>query len=632
MGPDPVKRDLRSSKVERAVAFGCLLGAYLLVAASLASEGWESLPLEGAEVRSLVFDPREPQRVYAGTTAGHVYRSEDGGLSWFSPGPQVALPGWVVADLTVDPDDPDRLWAALFGIRGGGLVVVSDDRARSWRVRSSGLEAAGQVYAVARPPGRPLHVFAGTRAGVYRSRDGGESWQRVSDGVAGLEMVGSLYVHPSHPDRVLAGTWRRAYRSEDGGETWQGVFEGMVLDTEVYALRPVIGGPPEEVWAATCGWVYQSLDFASRWKRWQRGLLERRVRGLALPRPGVVIAGTVSGIYRSQDGGLSFGPVGPSRLPVLTLASHPALPHRVLAGTEGQGVWASEDGGETWSPSFRGMRNVRVGALAAVGGEVFAVVDHSGEASGVYRWSRKLGRFLLEPSLPKAEALAARDGTLYALSAGRLYRREARGWRPLEAPKGAQAVQELLSQGNQLYALTASSLYEVQGLRLAGWPLRFRPQLVALNRQALWFSDGQRVWKLVQGGAHLALEKPGGELMRLFGLGDGLVLLGRKGVWWWKKGEPRVLAVEANRVVPVAQSERWFLLLDPDRLWLFDGEREAVWRVPALPFPLSDVATALDHGGFLYVGTRGYGLWRLPEQELLGSISTYVVADSSSRR
>ncbi len=625
----------RLSVLHRSKCARVLLGAVFLGWVSAPTRGWESLPLEGGEIRSLVFDPANPQRVYAGSTAGHVYRSDDAGATWFAPGRPIAFPGWVVGSLLVDPDRPERLWVGLFGIRGGGLVAHSDDGGVTWAFGSKGLEGAGQVYALARPPGRPQQVLAGTRMGVYRSQDGGSSWQLISGGVAGLENVGSLHVEASQPDRILAGTWRRVFRSEDGGRTWQGVFEGMVLDTEVYALRPVSGGSSEEVWAATCGWVYQSLDFGSRWRRWQVGLAERRVRGLVLPAPGIVLAGTIAGLFRSVNGGASFHPIGPSNLSVLALAMHPSAPQRILAGTEGQGVWRSEDGGGTWQAASAGLRNVRVRALAAEAGELLASVDHAAAASGVYRWMPALGRFLLEEGSPEAEALAFGDGALHALSSGRLYRRDPDGWRRLPPQAGFEEIRELVWGSGRLLALAGKNLFEKLGDRFHLRPLQYRPQQVAVDRQALWLLDGQRLVRVEPGASGVVLSLPDGEVSQLFGVGDGVVLLGDKGAIRWKSTEFRRVHSGSLRGIRVAGSDRWLLFADSKSLWLFDGDRDSVDPILESPFPAREVSSALIRSGELYVGTRGYGLWRISIVEppvSSWSASAQAASDSSNRR
>ena len=260
-------------------------------------------------MRSLAFDPRDPDVVFAGTASGQVYVSRDAGESWNDAGREVALPGWVVSDLDFDPDVPGRLWAALWGTWGGGMVVVSDDGGRSWQPRGHQDLADTQVYTLARVPGRPQRVYAGTLSGVWGSTDGGESWQRLTADLPQVHKVTSLLVGPEDPDRVIAGTWERAYRSDDGGATWRGIFDGMVLDSEVFTLTPV-PGHPDELWASTCGWVYHTLDAGGRWQRFTEGFENRRTPAFTVLPDGHLLAGTVEGCISRWTA------VGPGGAPV----------------------------------------------------------------------------------------------------------------------------------------------------------------------------------------------------------------------------------------------------------------------------------------------------------------------------
>ncbi len=359
----------------RAVSVSICLCLAVLPAAAV---DWHQAELWGGDVRSLAVDPAEPDRVFAGTSSGQVLVSENGGASWRPAGRAVAFPGWVVSDLLIDAEG--RLWAALWGLWGkGGTVYVSADAGASWQERSRGLPGL-QVYRLAW--GRSSErLYAATRAGVFASDDAGHGWRHLTAAHPQIEKVSSLLVDGS---TVLAGTWRRAYKSEDGGASWRGVFRGMVLDSEVFSLQP---GPPDgEVWASTCGWVYRSLDGGESWRRYQRGLDERRTQALRVLPDGRLLAGTVAGLYASDDGGISWSLRTSPELVIATISHHPARPRRVYLGTEGSGIWVSDDGGDSFRPSSRGLTAARVADLVRLAsGEVLAAVRHAGPDSGIYR-------------------------------------------------------------------------------------------------------------------------------------------------------------------------------------------------------------------------------------------------------
>jgi len=64
--------------------------------------------------------------VLAGTSAGQVYRSQDGGRSWTDAGVPLPLAGWVISALHFDTNRPGRVWAGMWGMWGGVLVAYSD--------------------------------------------------------------------------------------------------------------------------------------------------------------------------------------------------------------------------------------------------------------------------------------------------------------------------------------------------------------------------------------------------------------------------------------------------------------------------------------------------------------------------
>jgi len=427
----------------------------------------ELLPLYGGDVRSVVFDPSDPQRAFAGTASGQIYRSDDGGRSWSAPGREIVFPGWVVGTLVFDSSSPARLWAGLWGLWGGGGVAVSDDGGASWSWRVSQELGLEPVYALAISRQEPGTLFAGTRRGVWRSRDEGFHWQKVSFGVEGLEQVSSLALDPNHPRRIVAGTWRRAFRSDDDGETWSGVFDGMVLDTEVFRLLPV-AGEPGRLWAATCGWIYRGDGFGSSWSRIREGLTERRTPAFDVLSSRRLLAGTVGGIFLSDDGGASFRPSATPALSIHALAHHPAVPERVLAATEGGGVWRSEDGGASFHPSATGIGALRVAALARTGGRLWAALAWSGPI-GSLQSSSDDGVSFREEMPPPGGVLdmAGRDGQLYALTDRGLFVGDGSEWRQVGRPAGAaEPLTVLDATGPGLVVASTRSRYRLENGRL----------------------------------------------------------------------------------------------------------------------------------------------------------------------
>lgn len=593
-------------------------GILLLVAASrpasAAAADWRYLPIWGGDVRAVAIHPEDPDLVFAGTSAGQLYVSQNGGRTWGNAGPHLPFPGWVVGALRFDPNpsdpnQPARMWAALWGIFGGGHVAMSDDLGKTWVSRAGGLPNE-QVYTLALVPGRPGHMYAGTLGGVYGTEDGGLSWKQLTGALAEVQKVTSLWVDADQPDTVIAGTWRQAYRSNDGGKTWSGVFDGMVLDSEVFSLTSV-PGKPGEIWASTCGWVYQTKDRGGKWERFKEGFQERRTTSFAALPSGRLLAGTVAGLHISDDGGKTWRRVGDPGIAVNSIAWHPARPERVILGTEGAGAWISEDGGASVRPSAAGMINTRISTFGVVGDEILVGVSHAGPFSGLYSskdGGKSFGNFQF---LPTVLDLAVHQGRLFGATQEGLFERRGEGWHWVR-DLGTGRVEQFISEGPRLLALTPDSLYELKGKVFTTKPLKNGiPRSAAFHGGALWVTNAQGVYRLTDKDNHtIPAPFAGGRLFRL----EDLLLLWGPGGTFARTGGPAdtdgdwtELVKEPSRVLPTGDPDRSALMVSGDTVRLFNRKTRKLEAVD-VPVPARDVSAARVINGELWIGTSGYGV------------------------
>jgi photosystem II stability/assembly factor-like uncharacterized protein len=96
------------------------------------------------------------------------------------------------------------------------------------------------------------------------------------------------------------------------------------------------------------------------WRIADRVLAEYEVTSV-IAREGVILAGTTSGVQRSDDGGQSWRAVnqGLTSLYVRWLAYHPDISDLEFAGTEPAGIFVSQDGAEHWAvrPEVAALRD-----------------------------------------------------------------------------------------------------------------------------------------------------------------------------------------------------------------------------------------------------------------------------------
>jgi len=303
-------------------------GLYRLAAGDdrweLATRGLPDAPA----IRAIATHPEDPETVYVGTQSG-PYRSTDHGGHWERA--NIADHGLPVWSLLFDPRDAKVLYAGYENCE----IFRSDDGGQRWEqlpvtVRfpevtvAPGANPAKRVLELAVNPADPKEIYGAIEVGgVIRSLDGGEHWENMSHG---------QYLNDDTVDMhgVLVGRWRpgtvfaigRAglFSSTDQGQHWASArLEPLNAKGQTYCrdIREV-PGDPRTIWVAAGG------NFESE----------------------------IGVLFRSTDGGSSWARVDMGVKPqttVFALAFDPRRPARMYCATSGGEVFASEDGGRSWT-------------------------------------------------------------------------------------------------------------------------------------------------------------------------------------------------------------------------------------------------------------------------------------------
>jgi photosystem II stability/assembly factor-like uncharacterized protein len=571
----------------------CAAAAAFLAAAPCFAARWWKLPLWGAEVRAFAVDPFAPGTVYLGTSRGNFYVSRDGGASWRTPHAGPGFPGHIVAAIVADRTTPGRLWAALAGQYAGGLVAVTEDGGATWMTLARWQKSVATRALAVSPGERPVLAIGGDD-GVRLSFDGGKTWSPSGGDTEGLRQVESLAFDPADARTLYAGTWRQAFRTQDGGRTWSRIADGMVLDATVYSwdFDPKDG---RDVWVSTCGWVYHSGTGGDRWTRFTQGFTNRRSHAVRRDptRPGVLYAATVGGLHRSLDSGKTWERVSRDSLVVTALAVDPRT-GRLYVGTEGEGVFVSDDAGATLERSATGLAEGRVADLVADPNDpsrVYFFRAYAGQESGVWVAEGTKVRRVSEETLPPAGSLAAFRGAsgetvlVLASSAGlRLSRDGGRTWRAPASPPAGAPVAVFGSPFRAPVLVTSAGVFRVEEGGESYPPVPGSPS-GALAAELLAGPDRRPMLEVRTGDTDFRW--------------DG-------GAWIARK--QALLSGGIFRSEAAANPNAWSSLSDVDgRLVWEEGPRRLALSSPRAGLSLATAASAA--GGRIYVGTAGDGLY-----------------------
>src|ERR1700689_3747530 len=209
----------------------------------------------------------------------------------------------------------------------------------------------GDARSFAADPTDSRHIYLGTtNSWVYQTEDGGASWHRLAKLAKSDDLIlDNVVVDQADPKTLLVGAWivdhpgGGLFISHDSGKTWTTV--DAMKDQSIRALTQAPSDPK------------------------------------------VLIAGTLKGVFRSEDGGVQWNqisPVGSMDIhEVESIAIDPKDPKTIHCGTWHL-PWKTTDGGANW-------HNIKQGLIDD--SDVFSIiidptvpnVVYTSACSGIYR-------------------------------------------------------------------------------------------------------------------------------------------------------------------------------------------------------------------------------------------------------
>ena len=347
-----------------------------------------------ASIGAIAVSVSNPNVVYAGSGEGlhrpdlsvgdGVYKSTDAGKTWTHLG---LRDGQQIAQLAVDPKNPDRIFVAVAGhpygpnqergiyrsLDGGKAfekVLYRDENvgASDVQIDPSNPEIVYGALWESREGPWENGVFNGDNGGIFKSTDGGKTWRQLTKGLPGNIVQANLAIAPSSPKTLFAAvrtkTIAKLYRSDDGGEIWNGTTEdprpGLGIgggDLPVVRFDPK---NPQIVYSASVV-CWKSTDGGKTWEGWRGapGGDDYQNVWINPNNPDVILLGSDQGAIVTVNGGVTWSSwYNQSTAQLYHVSADNAFPYRLYSGQQESGSVGIKSRGDEGEITFRDWQPV----------------------------------------------------------------------------------------------------------------------------------------------------------------------------------------------------------------------------------------------------------------------------------
>lgn len=353
---------------------------------------WEVTGPFGGDVRTMVVAPNNADLLYLGTGDGQLFRSTDGALTWQRIKPGIGKRGLSLDNIIFDPTNPQIMYATAWDVDASMKnemgAFKSEDGGITWKLLKDTKGLYVQSITIAAT--NPNFLLAGAKNGVYRSTDGGDDWERIpTETYPDIRNVNSVAVDPRNTDFIYAGTNHLPWQTHDGGKTWTRNVKGMIDDSDIMGIT-VNQANPKLVYVNACSGIYRTTTAGENWTKVPGIPFSARRTYALLPHPtdaNTIFAGTSEGLWRTKDGGKRWMLLTSKTTVIRSIVIHPDKPNRVIIATDDYGVQISEDLGDNFTDANNGFIHRHILAFlsdVAERGRLLASVYHDSTAGSVF--------------------------------------------------------------------------------------------------------------------------------------------------------------------------------------------------------------------------------------------------------
>lgn len=303
---------------------------------------WQTIPIRiGYETRYVKFIYAvNDNLLYAATWTSGFIKSSDGGVTWqyINNGIDQFSRNGTQALKVVDPN-------TLIAVVSKMGVIKSNDGGLHWEAINQGLEESGGAYKY-----NSVRLFVinfnqyllSANSSLYLTHNGGQSWQAIAKNTYEGNILSFEAQDDSH---FISGSDAFGIQqSNDAGATWQKTNDGL----NASLVNVVYSQNENSMYAGTEGeGLYKTIDAGAHWQRVRNGLSSRFIRAISGSNNKIYI-GTEDGVYISNDSGETFL-VSNEGLKSKEIHSLLAIDNKtVYLGTDRE-LYYSNDGGSTWT-------------------------------------------------------------------------------------------------------------------------------------------------------------------------------------------------------------------------------------------------------------------------------------------
>lgn len=202
---------------------------------------WEhKVTIEGSQTRldqikiiSMAIDPENTKVLYVGTVGDGIYKSENGGDSWYQVGDQNnrLRATSTVYDMVAEGGNSNIIYAATLN-ENRGVLLKSEDAGKSWAESYISTESGKQINRVQIDPVSKNTVYIGTeQGGLIKSMDRGNNWEIVSWFAAGVK---DFVVDYHDTKGIVVLTHSGLFKTTDGGANQDTSWTNLTKETSKF--------------------------------------------------------------------------------------------------------------------------------------------------------------------------------------------------------------------------------------------------------------------------------------------------------------------------------------------------------------------------------------------------------------